>query len=154
MVRTFDDHGVRFRYPQQWELQQEPSESGVTISVNSPGTSFWSLTLDSDGPDPQALLQAAVNVFREEYQELDSYPVNAQICHRAALGRDLEFVCLDMLNSACLRVFRTGRFTALILYQGYDSELAETRPAMDAITASLECEGDEHLFGASETGNG
>jgi hypothetical protein len=147
MLEQYAGHGVRFRYPRSWDLQEQPAESGVTVSVNSPETSFWTLTVDLDGSDPRELIQAAVGAFRDEYAELDVYPVETEICHRAAVGRDLEFVCLDMLNTACLRSFRTGRFTVFILYQGCDAELDETRPVLDAITHSLACDGDAELFG-------
>lgn len=145
-LEAYEDHGVRFCYPLGWELQEQPLEGGVTISVNSPGTSFWSVSLDFNGPDPQQMLQAAVRAFREEYTELDAYPVEAEICHRRTAGRDLEFVCLDMLNSAGLRSFRTGEFTVLILFQGTDDELEQTRDVLEAITSSLSCAGDELLF--------
>jgi hypothetical protein len=147
MLEQYAAHGVRFRYPRNWVVQEQTTESGASVSVNSPETSFWTISVDFDGPEPQRMIQAAVGAFREEYAELDVYPVETEICHRAAVGRDLEFVCLDMLNTACLRSFRTGRFTVFILYQGCDAELDETRPVLEAITSSLECDGDEELFG-------
>jgi hypothetical protein len=147
MLEQYAGHGVRFLYPRNWNLQEQPGESGVSVSVNGPETSFWTITVDFDGPDPQQMIQAAVAAFREEYSELDVYAVETQICHRTAVGRDLEFICLDMLNTACLRSFRTGRFTVFILFQGCDAELEETRPVLEAITHSLECDGDEELFG-------
>jgi len=143
----YDNNGIRFSYPENWELQEETASGGTMISINSPGTSFWSVTLEFEGPDPKHVLQQAVEVFRDEYSELDVYPVETTISHRAAVGRDIEFVCLDLLNTACLRAFRTGRFTALVLYQGTDEEFEDTRDVLEAITASLECEGDELLFG-------
>jgi len=146
MQQIYEANGVRFRYPADWELQEQPTEGGVCITVDSPETSFWSIVLEPDGPDPEQLLQAAVAAFREEYSELDSHPVHSRISHRSALGRDIEFVCLDMLNTACLRAFRTGNFTVFILFQGCDDELEETRETLDAITASLTCKGDELLF--------
>ena len=69
----------------------------------------------------------ALNAFREEYEELDIYPVAETICHRESIARDLEFVCLEMMNSAFLRAFKTDGFTVLILYQGTDRELEITR---------------------------
>jgi hypothetical protein len=37
-----------------------------------------------------------------------------------------------------LRVFRTGRFTALVLYQGTDHELEETRNVLEEISNTLQ----------------
>lgn len=146
LISEYDANGIRFRYPQDWNLQEQPSPSGVMVSVDSPGTAFWSVSLEFDGPEPGHVIQEALNVFRSDYPELDSYPVEAEICHRECVGQDVEFVCLDLLNTACLRSFRTGEFTVLVLYQACDDELEDVRSALEAITASLQCEGDELLF--------
>ena len=54
--------------------------------------------------------------------------------------RDVDFVCFELINSAFLRSFQTDRFTVLVLYQGFDGELAESRAVLEAISASLELE--------------
>lgn len=139
-------HGIRFQFPPDWKLQEQSSGNGVMISVHSPGASFWSVSLEFEGPEPEHVLQQATDVFKEEYPELDSYPVEETLCHRTSPGRDIEFVCLDLLNTACLRSFRTGEFTVLVLYQGSDDELEETRDTLDAMTETLRVDGDELLF--------
>ena len=139
--------GIRFRYPDSWDLSEQQSENELTITVASPTTAFWSLTLFEDGPRPEELIELAVEAFRDEYEELDVYSAKVELCHRASVARDLEFVCLELLNSAFLRSFRTGNFSVLILYQGTDQELAETREVLESISSSLECDEDERIFG-------
>lgn len=146
MQAVYDRHGIRFRYPADWELAEQPTESGISVFVQSSATSFWSVSLDSESPDPENMLEAALEAFRLEYPELDDYPQESEICHRTAVGRDVEFVCFDWLNSACLRAFRTSQFSVLVLYQGTDQELLETRDQLEAMTRSLTCAGDEMLF--------
>ena len=92
-------------------------------------------------------METALDAFREEYAELDIYPVVETICHRESIARDLEFVSLELINSAFLRAFRTDHFTALILYQGTDKELELTREQLEKISLSLQCEGDKLDFG-------
>jgi hypothetical protein len=58
----------------------------------------------------------------------------------------VEFVCLELVNSAFLRAFRLGESSALVLYQGTDHELEDTRPILEEISASLQWEADEDLF--------
>lgn len=146
MHATYDNHGIRFRYPADWQLAEQTTGNGVSVSVQSAGTAFWSVSLDPDGPEPERMIEAALDAFRQEYSELDDYPLETEICHRTALGRDVEFVCLDWLNTACLRAFRTSQFSVLLLYQGTDRELKDARPQLEAMTASLTCAGDELLF--------
>lgn len=146
MQNVYHEHGVRFRYPSGWELTEQHVDNEVTITVSSPETSFWALVLHFEGPRPEDLIESALDAFREEYEELDIYSTEAMLCHRANVARDVEFVCFELINSAFLRAFRTGRFSALVLYQGTDHELEQTRETLESISASLRLEGDEDLF--------
>jgi hypothetical protein len=143
----YDSNGVRFRFPEHWELHEERSENQLSITVSSPDTSFWTLSLFFKPLQEDELMETALDAFREEYQELDIYPVVETICHRESIARDLEFVCIELINSAFLRVFQTSHFTALILYQGTDQELEMTREQLENISLSLRCEGGESDFG-------
>ena len=143
MVDEFAGNGVRFRYPELWELTEQQNEDGVAMTVSGPGTSFWTLQLFFDAPAPEHVISQAVEAFRGEYDEFDFYPVSGELCGRPASGGDVEFVCLELINSAFLRAVQTERFTALVLFQGTDTELEETRKTLDAITASLHCDSDD-----------
>lgn len=147
MNQLYRSNGVRFRYPDDWELNEEQSiENEVSITVSSSETSFWSLTLFLDGELPEVLVESAIEAFREEYEELDIYTAEADYCHRTNIARDVEFVCFELMNSAFLRAFRSGSFSVLILYQGNDQELEETKSILEEISASLECASDEAIF--------
>lgn len=143
---TYHSHGVRFRYPADWELIEQSQDNELSITVASPETSFWSLTLLSDGPSPERIMDSAVVAFEDEYEELDIYNSEASICDRRSVARDVEFVCLELVNSAFLRAFRLGERSALVLYQGTDHELEETLEILEGISSSLHCEEDESLF--------
>lgn len=145
MYETFARYGVQFRYPGWWELAEQPNDDGVSITVSSPETAFWTLSLLPGVLAPEDVVEQAVDAFRDEYDELDVYPSTAEVCRRPTAARDIDFVCLDLIGSAFLRAFRTARFTALVLYQGTDRELAETRETLERIAASLECDApDDH----------
>ena len=143
MDELYSGHGIRFRYPAHWDLTEDRTEDQIAVSIESPGTSFWTLTLFLRNPSPEHVLRTAVAAFQDEYDEMDTYEAEASLCHRRAIGRNLEFVSLELINSAFLRAFRTGRYTILVMYQGTDHELEETRDALEEITASLQC--DEEL---------
>jgi hypothetical protein len=145
MDEVYEANGVRFRYPGLWEISEEQSDDELTITVASPETSFWSLTLMPRRPRPEEVIESAVKAFQEEYDELDVYASEVELCHRTSVARDVEFVCLELLNSAFLRAFRTSRFSTLVYYQGTDQELEETRAILESITASLECDGEDSL---------
>lgn len=139
MDELYSGYGIRFRYPRDWQVTEQPQPGEVTITVASPETSFWSITLYSDRPDCRRVLQTALDAFREEYGNVDVYELRQTSGRFPTLARDLDFVCLELINSAFLRVFQTSQFTALVLYQGTDHELDATRPVLEAISDSLEC---------------
>ncbi|RMG41925.1 MAG: hypothetical protein D6725_00605 [Planctomycetota bacterium] len=138
MPRTYDRHGIRFSYPEQWELTEERQPEQITIGVSNAETTSWNLCLLAHRPPPRQVLSAAADAFRDEFSELDEYDVAADTIggHRA-IGKDLEFFCLELLNSASLRVFQTEHYTVLLWWQGTDTELESTRSILEAITDSL-----------------
>ena len=137
MDATYHQHGFEFRYPGFWDLSERNGPDEVTVTVASPGTSFWSLSLFHERPRPEDLMESAVSAFREEYPALDVYPVDARLCGRPAVARDVEFLCLDLVNGASLRAFQIDGVTAFVLSQGTDEELESTRPILEAISDSL-----------------
>ena len=147
MQGIYDSNGVRFRFPEHWELHENRTDDQLSITVSSPETSFWTLSLFFNPLQEEELMETALDAFRKEYEELDIYPVSETICDRDCLARDVEFVCLELINSAFLRTFRSDHFTALILYQGTDFELEMTREQLENISLSLQCEGDELEIG-------
>ncbi len=140
-LQVYDSHGVRFSYPANWELAEDnfPNEHRITIDNGS--TSFWSLTLYFERPTPEQLVESASEAFREEYDEIDFYEAQACLCRGRTIARDVDFVCLEFVNSAFLRAFETDEFTALVLYQETNQSLRENRPILEQITNSLEYTG-------------
>jgi hypothetical protein len=134
---VYEGHGIRFRYPAHWALSEQEDERLTSITVDSPETSSWSISLSFDGPSPEQVVSSAIEAFREEYAEVDVYPAEAKIGDHASVAQDVDFVCFELISSAFLRAFRAEQFTVLILYQGFDGELETARPLLEAISASL-----------------
>ena len=66
------------------------------------------------------------------------FDISTELAHHPGLGRDIEFVCFELLNRAELRAFRTAHCTVLVTCQGTDHELELLQSAFDEITCSLE----------------
>ncbi len=137
MDEEYRNNGVSFRYPGHWDLTEDRTDEEVFVTVSSPETSFWTLTLFFDRPEPNRVLESAISEYRSEYDDVDLYPTEAKFGDCQGQGYDLEFFCYELTNSVFLRACRTGRFTALVLSQGTDVELEETRYLLDGITDSL-----------------
>jgi hypothetical protein len=137
MDAEYEGHGIHFRYPAAWSLSEQEQGCLTSITVDSPETSSWSISLFFDHPSTEQVLDSAVEAFREEYEEVDVYPAEARLAEHASVARDVDFVCFELISSAFLRAFQADRFTVLVLYQGFDGELETTRPLLEAISASL-----------------
>ncbi|TWT55545.1 hypothetical protein KOR42_26720 [Thalassoglobus neptunius] len=142
MDSIYRKHGIVFQYPQGLEtMEQQTPDNDLTITV-SDGAAFWSITLLWERPDIEHVLNEARSALEEEYGEVESIPVTTNLGDREADGLDLNFVCLELINSVILRAVRTGRFTAFIMAQLTDHEREFYRPMFDEITASLDLDDD------------
>ena len=111
--------------------------SGRGVTVNSPSGGFWSLAIYPRGTDPQHLADAAVEVFRQEYQEVETEKIAESIEGHSLTGYDVDFFCLDILIHASVRSLVNNDSVYVILSQGEDRERRTCGAVCDAITASL-----------------
>jgi hypothetical protein len=118
MQGVYEDHGIRFQYPSDWEVEASDDGSRTTLAVNERGgTAFALIVIDSDCPAPAEVADEALEAMRAEYPQLDADPAIEDINGHRAVGHDVEFFTLDFLNACIIRAFRTPRRTVLMLEQ-------------------------------------
>lgn len=161
-MAVYEEHGVRFEYPDNWELSHEHHDEDFSVTVESEGTAFWMLSVLQGRPVAEDVIEAALESFRGEYDPVDVYESEDSICMLPTVARDVDFYELEMVNRASLRVCETDSTTIFVLLQMSDTEREEAEPLLKAITDSLMCESDddgmagsdpfafENLFGAIE----
>lgn len=142
-LRDYHRNGVRFQFPSNWELSEQATDDETTISVQSEGTSFWTLALLKSRPDPDQVLDTVVDMFEEDYEDVDVTAGVGSLGGLPALTREIDFVCYDLVNSASLRVCQTSEMTVMVLHQGTDHELVATGDQLRAMTASLQCDDEQ-----------
>ncbi len=142
MTVNFDDHGIRFRYPSVWEIDVSDDGPRTTISAQSAdGPAFALVTLDEDRPAPAKVADEALGAMREEYPNLEALPAIEEVGGHKAVGYDVEFFSLDILNGCAIRAYRTPRRTILVFAQWAeidDGEEDGLESSLKAIRASLE----------------
>lgn len=140
MSGIYDDHGIRFEYPAEWELEVTEDGPRVTVSVQSnTGLAFALVTIDSDRPEPVELVDEALAALREEYPTLFDQPALEEIDGHKAAGYDVEFMSLDLNNSGVIRGWQTPRRTIFLLAQWSDDlEGEEAELSLIALRRSLE----------------
>jgi hypothetical protein len=142
MVVEFADDGIRFRYPESWSLEREQSDTGWTISLQSPGTAFLLLSLDRDMPSVNRVTETALTALREDYPDLDAEDAVDSIAGQPAVGHDIRFFSLDLTNTCWTRSFYSSLGTVLVLCQANDLELPVHEPILRAICASIAIDDD------------
>ena len=142
MAAQFDRDGVRFLYPENWTLEGEDTDTGWTVSVQSPDTAFLVIALDQNMPDTETMARTALNALEEEYKDLESEEALESIAGQPAIGHDVRFFSFDLTNSCAIRSFYSSRGTILLMWQANDLELAHNEPVLRAITASMKVDND------------
>jgi hypothetical protein len=138
VIGTFDEAGIRFRYPENWKLEREDNESGWTVSLQSPETAFVTIGLYQDGPDVEGIAETALAAMREDYPDLDAEDCVDTLAGRPAIGHDIRFFSFDLTNTCWIRSFYCSRGTVVVMCQVNDLELEKNEPVLRAICASLE----------------
>jgi hypothetical protein len=139
MPQVYDDHGIRFEYPDEWELESTDDGPVTTVSVQSPGgLAFVFVTVDESRPAPAELADEALSAMREEYPNLDAVPAMEPLGDHRAVGHDIEFISLDMTNSCAIRCFRSSQRTILIFGQWSDMDGDQNEALITGVRRSLE----------------
>jgi hypothetical protein len=138
-TEVYDDHGVRFEYPSDWELEVSDDGPTTTVSVEAPGgLAFALVRTDESRPDPSSVADEALEAMRQEYPDLDAVPAIETIHEHCASGHDVEFFSLDFTNAATIRCFRTPRRTILILGQWSDLGAEQLPDLVRSVFRSIE----------------
>jgi hypothetical protein len=140
MIAEFEQAGVRFKYPENWQLEREETDTGWTVTVQSPETAFLMLSFREDMPTTDSMVETALAALREEYAELEADDCVDSVAGQPAVGHDIRFFSLDLTNTCWTRSFYGAQGTLLLLCQLSDLELDKNEPVLRAICASLEVE--------------
>ena len=138
-IVCYDDHGIRFEYPADWDLEVTAEGAIATVAIQAPGGLVFALiTVDDSCPAPAEVADLALEAMRDEYPALDATPALESIGGQKAVGHDVEFLSLDMINACAIRCFRTPRRTVLVFGQWSDLEAEDSIATLAAVRNSLE----------------
>ncbi len=138
MPKEFARWGIRFEYPENWELQEETSTDGcqaVTVFGSSGG--FWTLSIHEDPVDPKEMVTAALEAIQQEYENAEVERTEEQIGENTVAGGEARFYYLDLTNTVCVRSAMGDRGTYVVFYQDEDRDFKGNQAVFEAITASF-----------------
>ena len=140
MTRQFKEEGVSFRYPDNWRLEREDSDSGWTVSVQSPDTAFVIVCCDSTMPTTEEVAEATLEALRSDYPGLEASACADSLAGQMAVGHDIQFFSLDLSNTCWTRSICSDAGTLLVMCQANDLEMDDYGPVLRAICSSLTVE--------------
>ncbi len=99
MLAIYEEDGIRFRYPSTWTLEREESETGWTVLLQSPGTAFVTVTLDSEMPVIEQVVEETLATLKADYPALEAETAVGTLAGQMAIGHDIQFFALDLTNT-------------------------------------------------------
>jgi hypothetical protein len=142
MSRQFKEGGVSFSYPDNWRLEREESDTGWTVSLQSPQTAFVIVACDGSMPSAEDVAQTTLEALQSEYPGLEADPAIDTLAGQMAVGHDIHFFSFDLTNTCWTRSLYSDSGTLLVMCQANDLELEAYEPVMRAICSSLQVEQD------------
>src|SRR4051794_4406559 len=116
-MARFERDGVGFMYPDNWQVADEETENGWTVSVQSPDTTFFLLSYDGAMPEPALMADTALDALRSEYESLESESAVESLAGQPAVGHDVQFFSFDLTNTCWVRSFYGAGGTLLAMWE-------------------------------------
>jgi hypothetical protein len=139
-VTTFERSGIRFQYPDNWQLDAEDTGDGWTATLQSPETAFVLVSLRPDAEGAAELADEALAALKAEYPELDAESAVGSLAGQPAVGHDIDFLTLDTAILCWTRCAETSAGPLLVMCQTSEYDRAQNEPVLRAICASLQIE--------------
>jgi len=134
----FEQFGLAFDYPDSWSVDTTDSAGGhAAVTVYSPEGAFWSVSAHAPGGEAQELSAAVVGQMRDEYRDLDSESASDTVAGQTLPGYDINFLCLDLTNTAAVRTLETPDAIYLFFCQAEDREWERISHVFAAMTTSF-----------------
>lgn len=131
----FERAGFAFDYPDNWAV--EVSDGAAMVTVSSPDGGFWTVSAHATGGEPLRLAEAVARQMRREYADIDVESVTETVAGRELRGFDFNFYCLDLTNTAEVRVLGTPSAVYLVFCQAEDRDWERICGVFAALKTSL-----------------
>lgn len=142
-MKPFSYGPVSFRYPADWEVSAEDDGGAWTVSLQSPGTAFFVVSLRPEMDDAGQLAEETLAALRAEYKELDAEAVVVSLGGWPSLGHDVDFLTVDTPTLCLTRCVNTTAGPVLFLAQVSELDRATAEPVLRAILDSVVIDDEE-----------
>jgi len=138
MPAIFDDFGVRFMYPDNWELAERTAgEESVGVTIESPDGTFFAFNRYANQSSPASLMDQVEQAMRAEYEELEVTQTDSSDREPGELARDLQFYYLDLLIISRMIVIPDGPDLLLLQMQSENRDFEKNERVFAAMLKTL-----------------
>ncbi|MDR1492283.1 MAG: hypothetical protein LBT05_06145 [Planctomycetaceae bacterium] len=138
MPSEYRANDISFAYPENWFLEENEMNNGnVTIHLTSPGGAFWMVTISDAKTTPEKLSQNALDAILSEYDRVEHTSVERIIGKYKLVGHEMNFIYLDLINTALILCFAAKGKTFAVYWQSDDNQLDTYADVFEAITFTL-----------------
>lgn len=142
VLDTRFEHGFfQMWHPSSWKVELEESEDSWEVTLQGPGTALMIVGSDLEATDDE-LLEATLNVFKEEYSEIEIEGFKGDLCGIPATGYEVRFFCYDLSNVCKMLATPSEEGTIFCLFQCDDYSISEIEPVFSAIRKSMKILGE------------
>ena len=146
MPATFDDFGVRFMYPDNWEVaERTASDESLGVTIESPDGTFFAFNRYPNLQSAAELMAEVETAMRSEYDELEVHIPQCDDAGEGELVHDLQFYYLDLLIVSRNLIIPDGRDLLLIQMQSENRDFEKNELVFAAMLKTLR----DHLAEAS-----
>jgi len=138
MPAEYRANDISFVYPENWHLEvNEMGGGNVTVHLTSPGGAFWMVTISDSKMTPEKLAQKALDAILSDYDNVEHTSVERVIGKYKLIGYEMNFIYLDLLNTALILSFTAKKKTFAVYWQSDDEQLDTYADVFEAITFTL-----------------
>lgn len=138
MPGTYENFGVKFLFPDNWEMgDEEVGQPPYEVSFQIPGGGFWMLRVYEGRIGCDELLREARETMESEYEGIESSPFINQVDDTEIYGCEMNFYYLDLVVTAKSQCFTTADRTFLIHVQAESRDFEANEPVFRAMMTSL-----------------
>jgi len=138
MSAKYAQPGLKFSYPQDWELSEEETDAWPrSVSFQFAGGGYWSVYLYPANTDGLDLLEEAVASLKAEFKEVEVEDVQEQVNNCLVEGHNLTFFCLDLPVECQIRSLEGPSGTLFWIYQAEASDLEARADSFRKVAESL-----------------
>lgn len=138
MPAEYCQHGIRFLYPENWQLTEADDEDGNPgLSLESPDGGLLLLQFYPTTVASARLLKEMERGLRQQYEDLEGNDCERMLASQVATGREALFYCLDFLVQARCLVFDTPNHRVAAVYQAETRLFGRLEMVFDAILTGL-----------------